>query len=286
MERAKKFPILFLTIASLSILLAACSADASEETPGQATSEAVEAATPEATSVTPEEAVESEPDATPEDEADGRPESSNPGLTAVIVSGESAGAGKPFTFDGTQTDPGELDIVNYQWNMGDGTTLFGVSIQHAYEEPGLYTVTLTVVDEQGNTDVAAQVVEIVKLEEEPPIAGEATFTLVGTKWTLNYPLRGTTLTLEFGEETITGSAGCNTFSAGYTADVTEGVPTDISINAVAISSAKLCTAEIMAQEDGYLDSLASASNITVEAQKLTLETGSGTLIFSQVEVAG
>ena len=284
MKRTITFLILFLAVTSLSVLLAACRAEAPEEPPAQATSEAT-TFTPDEDGV-PQEDVEFEPDSTPEDEIDEGPESSNPGLTAVIVSGESAGAGKPFTFDATQSDPGTLEIVNYQWNMGDGTTLFGVSVEHAYDEPGLYTVTLTVVDEDGNTDVAAQVVEIVELTEAPPVDGEESFTLVGTKWTLDYPLRGTTPTLEFTEETMTGSAGCNTFSAGYTAVVTEGTTSNIAVETIVITSGELCTAEIMAQEGGYLDSMASATSITVEGQKLTLETATGTLTFSQVEATG
>ena len=279
MEKAKTFLILFLTVASLSILLTACGSGALEETPTPATSEAVETAALE-------EAGTAEPDAIPEDESKETPESSNPGLTAVIVSGESAGVGKPFTFDATQSDPGELEIVNYQWNMGDGTTLFGISVEPAYDEPGIYTVTLTVVDEDGNTDVAAQAVEIVDLTEEPPVSGEESFTLVGTSWAMDYPLRGTSLTLEFHEDTLSGSAGCNTFDASYTAAVTEGVPSAISVSAVTLSSASMCTYEIMSQEEGFLDSLASASTITVEGQTLLLETSSGTLTFSQIELNG
>jgi heat shock protein HslJ len=37
----------------------------------------------------------------------------------------------------------------------------------------------------------------------------------------------------------------------------------------------------MAQERGYLDSLASARTITVEGNKLIMETGAGTLTFSE-----
>jgi heat shock protein HslJ len=211
--------------------------------------------------------------------------SPDPELTAVIVGGESAGAGKPFTVDGTQSEPGASEIVHYQWNMGDGTTLFGVSVQHAYEEVGLYSVTLTVVDREGNTDVTAQVVEIVELAEEVPEEEEA-FTLVGTWWAMDYPLRGTSLTLEFAEDDLSGSAGCNTYSASYTAAVSENVASDIIVSGVTVTSSNLCTPEIMHQESGYLESLDSASVITVEGEKLTLETDSGTLTFSQIEASG
>jgi chitodextrinase len=42
-------------------------------------------------------------------------------------------------------------IVSYQWDFGDGTTGSGVSPEHVYENPGEYTVTLVITDNNGNT---------------------------------------------------------------------------------------------------------------------------------------
>ena len=270
MKWAHALALSLLGLVCLQLLLAGCSSpDAPAETPALATLE-------------PTVAIPADDD-TGDNEIE---ESSNLDLAAVIVSGDSASAGKPFTFDATQSEFGALDIVHYQWNMGDGTTLFGISVQHAYAEPGIYTVTLTVIDEEGNSDVMAKTVEILEANGEPPLTAEAEFTLVGSLWILDYPLRGTTVTLEFDEESISGSAGCNTYSASYTAVVTGGDPADIDVGKAIINSSKICTYEIMAQEEGFLESLESASTVIVDEQKLTLETARGTLTFSQVEVTG
>jgi len=42
-------------------------------------------------------------------------------------------------------------IVSYQWDFGDGTAVSGVSPEHVYEDPGEYTVTLMITDNNGNT---------------------------------------------------------------------------------------------------------------------------------------
>ena len=42
-------------------------------------------------------------------------------------------------------------IVSYQWDFGDGTTGSGVSPEHVYENPGEYTATLVITDNNGNT---------------------------------------------------------------------------------------------------------------------------------------
>jgi heat shock protein HslJ/chitodextrinase len=279
MQRAIRYLSLVLTIVGLSVLVAACDATEPGPEPDQLTSEAATRDTPEAPIIEPEATV------TLDGEVEATPESTNPDLVAAIVSGESAGVGKPFTFDATQSDPGSLEIVQYQWNMGDGTTLFGNSVQHAYGQPGIYTITLTVVDEEGNVDVAAKAVEIVTLDEETPEAGQEDFALAGTAWALDYPLRGTTVTLEFGQDTLTGSTGCNDYSASYAAEAAEGTPADVTVTTIAVESSKLCTSEIMAQEQGFLNALSTASTVIVIDQTLTLETGSGTLTFSQVTTA-
>ena len=58
-----------------------------------------------------------------------------------------------ITFDGSNsTDDGT--IVEYEWDFGDGTSVLSSNqptILHAYEDPGQYTVTLTVTDDMGNS---------------------------------------------------------------------------------------------------------------------------------------
>jgi PKD repeat protein len=60
----------------------------------------------------------------------------------------------PFTanFDGTLSYQPKGQIVSYQWNFGDGGAGSGPVTAHTYEEDGIFTARLTVIDEQGLSD--------------------------------------------------------------------------------------------------------------------------------------
>ena len=279
-------PVLFL-----SILFAACSAQESEDTPQPTAVPATVAAVEEA--LTPEKATEPdptetseeegvEPEATAEDEGAETPTPQESGLTAEIVSGEIAGAGKPFTFDGTQSQAGEVPIEAYEWDMGDGAFYFGLAIQHAYDEPGDYTVTLTIIDEDGERNTTSKMVAVIPLADlltPTAVSEDPTLALIGTYWLMNNPMRGTIITLNFDEDDLSGSSGCNSYRASYTVAAADGVTTSISVGSLSGTS-QTCTQEIMAQERGYLDILASASSYSFDGDMLILETGSGALTFS------
>jgi hypothetical protein len=58
----------------------------------------------------------------------------------------------PIAFDGSasyDSDGGE--IASYSWDFGDGSTAEGMMPQHTYTEAGIYTVSLTVIDDEGMT---------------------------------------------------------------------------------------------------------------------------------------
>ncbi|MEZ4739450.1 MAG: PKD domain-containing protein [Flavobacteriales bacterium] len=61
--------------------------------------------------------------------------------------------GEVFTFDGSASyaAPG-FNIVSMEWDLDDGTTASGQVIDHAFMEPGAYTVQLTVTDNNGCTN--------------------------------------------------------------------------------------------------------------------------------------
>ena len=225
---------------------------------------------------------EEDPKASDKVEAEETPNNQGPTLLAEIVSGDIAGAGKPFTFDATQSAAGDLPIEAYEWDMGDGTFLFGLAIQHAYREPGEYTVTLTIVDEAGMRETTEKVVEIVSLEElatPTAVSENPTMVLIGSSWLMDQPLRGTIITLNIDEETVSGSSGCNSYNATYSIIESDGGTTSISVGAISGTS-QTCTQEIMAQERAYLDLLASTSSYQIIDEKLILETGIGPLTFS------
>jgi PKD repeat protein len=71
--------------------------------------------------------------------------------------------GLSCTFDGSASSDGDGTVVGYQWSFGDGTTGIGVAAQHIYSQPGTYTVTLTVTDDDGAIDSDSKPVSLIKL---------------------------------------------------------------------------------------------------------------------------
>ncbi|GAG16476.1 unnamed protein product, partial [marine sediment metagenome] len=68
----------------------------------------------------------------------------------------------------TSTDP-DGSIVSYNWDFGDGKSGSGVSDWHWYGGPGVYTVTLTVTDDDGATDTEVRTIQVGPTNQ-PPVA--------------------------------------------------------------------------------------------------------------------
>lgn len=64
-------------------------------------------------------------------------------------------------FNGSDSYNTDGTIVSYVWDLGDGSTATGISVDHTYTSTGTYTVTLTVKDNDGATDVDTVNVEVV-----------------------------------------------------------------------------------------------------------------------------
>jgi PKD repeat protein len=72
------------------------------------------------------------------------------------------------TFRDTSIDPGGR--INLRiWGMGDGRVRFGRTVTYRYRTPGTYTVSLVVVDDDGNRDTAEQTVTVT--DEDPDGGG-------------------------------------------------------------------------------------------------------------------
>jgi PKD repeat protein len=80
-------------------------------------------------------------------------------MVTVLNSPPTADAGSDLSgnedeliaFNGGGSDPGGGPLT-YAWDFGDGYTLAGQNVVHAYTKQGTYTVTLTVTDADGLTD--------------------------------------------------------------------------------------------------------------------------------------
>jgi PKD repeat protein len=66
----------------------------------------------------------------------------------------------PINFTGTQTDPSTIDTFTYLWDFGDGEISAQQNPVHVYADNGVYTVTLTVTDDDGgvHTDNAVAII--------------------------------------------------------------------------------------------------------------------------------
>ncbi|MCH8816630.1 MAG: PKD domain-containing protein [Chloroflexi bacterium] len=84
---------------------------------------------------------------------------SDSALVTVANLAPVAGAGGPYTgiegsaitFSGSVSDPGLNDTHTFTWDFGDGASGTGQSVTHAYADNGSFTVTLTVLDDDGGT---------------------------------------------------------------------------------------------------------------------------------------
>ena len=82
-----------------------------------------------------------------------------PPVADVNVSG-NVSANQIITFDALDSFDPDGNIVSYQWDFGDGTNGSGASPEHVYENPGEYTVTLVITDNNGNTYSKTMTVDI------------------------------------------------------------------------------------------------------------------------------
>jgi PKD repeat protein len=84
-----------------------------------------------------------------------------PTTAAFVFSPTQPLVGDVVFFDASQSEaaPGHT-LVQFNWQFGDGTTASGRTTTHAFTKAGTYNVTLTVVDEAGQSKVATNAVPV------------------------------------------------------------------------------------------------------------------------------
>ncbi len=78
--------------------------------------------------------------------------------------------GNPVSFDGSASSDPDGSIVSYDWDFGDGNSGTGVSPSHSYASDGNFTVSLTVTDNNGGTDMDSSTASIAPPANVPPVA--------------------------------------------------------------------------------------------------------------------
>ncbi len=81
----------------------------------------------------------------------------------AAISGPAQGnVGDELSFDGSDSQPGDSPIVDYEWDYGDGgsSSSSGPTVAHRFAAAGDYTISLTVTDQNGLTDTITATVQI------------------------------------------------------------------------------------------------------------------------------
>lgn len=65
-------------------------------------------------------------------------------------------------------------VVSYAWDLGDGTTAMGETVNHTYQSPGDYTATVTATDNDGLTAMARTSVSAMQMRAAVPPPPPAT----------------------------------------------------------------------------------------------------------------
>ena len=74
---------------------------------------------------------------------------------AVIQGPAQALVGQIVIFDGSQST-GQVPLVSWQWQFGDGHKASGMIVQHAFASPGTFAVQLTVTDQRGQNNTTTR----------------------------------------------------------------------------------------------------------------------------------
>ncbi len=85
------------------------------------------------------------------------------------VSGLPAGAGKTISFDASHSMDPDGSITAYDWDFGDGNAAAGVSVSHAFNADGIYSVRLIVTDNENKKDTVFKDISIITNPPDIPV---------------------------------------------------------------------------------------------------------------------
>ena len=80
---------------------------------------------------------------------------------------KSAVVGEIITFDASASRDPDGNIVAYRWDFGNGATATGKIARYAYQQPGMYAVTLTVTDDSGRSNAVSSTTVEVTIDPRP-----------------------------------------------------------------------------------------------------------------------
>jgi PKD repeat protein len=77
--------------------------------------------------------------------------------------------GETVVFNASESSDSDGNITEYIWNFGDGNVSSSKNVSNTYADNRTYTVSLTVVDDEGATDTVKRSIQVNK-ENKPPVA--------------------------------------------------------------------------------------------------------------------
>ncbi len=84
----------------------------------------------------------------------------DPPTARIDLSAETVTPNETVGVDGVNSTDPDGTVTNYEWTFGDGTTATGATAEHAYDASGTYTVSLTVTDDEGESDTTNRTVTV------------------------------------------------------------------------------------------------------------------------------
>lgn len=81
-------------------------------------------------------------------------------LPSFICSSQNPSINQIVSFNASSSYDKDGSIVSYEWDFGDGNNASGRVVNHIYSQPGEYTVTLTVTDNDGIINTYAREINV------------------------------------------------------------------------------------------------------------------------------
>jgi len=98
-----------------------------------------------------------------------KPELGFPTAEFVVLDPDNIYALEPAAFDAAGSSDPCGEIIDYEWNFGDGQTGNGRDVTHAFPEEGSYTVRLVVTDIDGYGDETTTLVNVLPAQVDDDV---------------------------------------------------------------------------------------------------------------------
>jgi DNA/RNA endonuclease G (NUC1) len=192
-----------------------------------------------------------------------------PPLAAIAGPAGAIAEGGSATFDASSSLDPNGTIASYAWDFGDGSTGSGVSVSHTFTQDGAFTVRVTVTDNDGLTDSATFVIDVINVAPVVGTVPNATLN-VGATYTASGSFTDPgadawSATVHWGDgsapEVVPLSVHNFSLTHIYTAGGTYTVTIDIADEDTSVSSTHTVTVEVPVPESGLAAALPLIDNL-------------------------